>query len=337
MKVFVTGSSGFLGAAMAARLREQNVKVIGVDVVAPRRAVSHPDDRLGDLTDAGVVRSILEETRPDYVVNFAARTDISTSARVVDYRPNIEGVANLLGAIREVGTVRRAVWISSQLVSSIGRVPATDTDYQPDSSYGESKVVTEKLVRALDGGATEWVIGRPTTVWGPGMSDHYLSFLRYLERRLYFHVGSAPIHKSYSFIHNATFQIERLLLADRAAVHGRTFYIADYDPIDLRAWCDALALALGAAAPPSVPIPVARLLARLGDLLNATVAPSFKFNSARLRNILCPYVFDVEELARLTGGLPYTFADGIRLTVDWYRKLDATAGVQSPRSARLAR
>jgi nucleoside-diphosphate-sugar epimerase len=334
MKVLVTGSSGFLGSATVARLRLQDIKVIGIDKVPARRSVSHPDDRLVDLTDPDAVRAVLGEVRPDFVVNFAARTDISATARAVDYGANIDGVANLLAAIRETGSVRRAIWISSQLVSRIGRVQATDTDYQPDTTYGESKVISEKLVRALEGGGTEWVIARPTTVWGPGMSDHYLALLRYLERRFYFHVGSAPIYKSFSFIHNAAFQIERLLLADRGLVHGRTFYIADYEPIDLRKWCDALALALGAAPPPTVPIPVARILARLGDLLNATVTPSFKFNSVRLRNILCPYVFDVEELARLTGHLPYTFADGIRLTVDWYRKRCA-AGERSSRSAPL--
>jgi nucleoside-diphosphate-sugar epimerase len=281
-----------------------------------------------DITDGEALRQLVRQTRPEFLINYAARADISFSARATDYRPNIDGVANLLRVVREAGTIRRAIWISTQLVSRVGRVPVTDTDYGPDTTYGDSKVVTELMVRLLDGGGIEWVIGRPTTVWGPGMSDHYLTLLKYLERGLYFHIGSAPNPKSFSFIYNSAFQVERLLFADRQLVHARTFYLADYQPIDLRSWCNSLAREMGARPPITIPVWTGRLLARAGDILNATVQPSFKLNSFRLRNILTPYVFDVSELERVTGPLPYSFDESIRSTVNWYRGLNSSGGTR---------
>ena len=57
----------------------------------------------------------------------------------------------------------------------------------------------------------------------------------------------------------------------------------------------------------------------MGDVLNATVAPSFKFNSFRLRNISTPYVFDNRDLQAVTGPLPFNNETAIRATVSWYR------------------
>jgi len=320
MKVLITGASGFLGSAMTRRLRASGMKVVGIDLVSPAQGEAHPDDRVVDLLDTTAVRQVMEEVSPEFVVNFAARTDVSPDARTIDYRTNIDGVANLLRAIQKQATVRRAIWISTLLVSRVGRIPTHDEDYAPDTTYGESKVITEKLVRTFDGGGAEWVIARPNTVWGPGMSDHYLALLRYLERGWYFHVSSKTVHKSFSFIHNATFQLQQLLLAPTAAVCRRTFYIADYEPVDLKHWCNALAESLGAKPPRTVPGPLAHILARAGDLLNKSVAPGFKFNSYRLRNLVTPYIFDMSEMRTLTGALPHSFDESVRMTADWYRR-----------------
>ncbi len=328
MRILVTGSSGFVGSALVERLRRNGYETHGIDAKPPRWRTPHANDHVLDLNDSASLQRIVDTVRPEQIVHLAARTDLSSDS-VIKYNANIDGVLHLMRAIGRAGCVDRVLWTSTQLVSRVGRIPAHDTDYAPDTSYGESKVITERIVRGLDGGAPEWAILRPTTVWGPGMSDHYLSLLRYLERRLYFHAGSQRVPKSFSYIHNATYQIERLLSAPAAAVHGQTFYIADYEPIDLRSWCDALSAQLGVRPAPVVPAPIARLLGRLGDLLNATVAPGFKFTSFRLRNILTPYVFDTRNLEAVVGPLPHDQASAVIQTAAWYREIAKPALEQS--------
>ena len=317
--VVVTGSSGFIGSALVEHLRRHGIaEVHGFDIRPPRWRPLDARDHSIDLNDRTKLVEAMRSLAPDTVVHLAARTDLSADS-VVRYNSNIDAVLHLADAASHCGSVQRVLWASSQLVSRIGRIPLHDTDYDPDTSYGESKVITERIVRGLDGAGMEWAILRPTTVWGPGMSDHYLSLLRYLERRRYFHAGAARVPKSYSFVYNAVHQIERLMAAPAPSVHRQTFYIADDAPIELRTWCDALAAALEAPKVPVMPIPAARGLARVGDLLNATFMPHFKFNSFRLRNILTPYVFDTRNLQAVAGPQPYGFEDAVAMTASWYR------------------
>ncbi|MES2236481.1 MAG: NAD(P)-dependent oxidoreductase [Pseudomonadota bacterium] len=320
MKVVVTGSSGFIGSALISSLRADGVKTHGIDIRLPRWREPHPDDHHVDMNDGTALEACLIRLKPDQIVHLAARTDISADS-VVKYNVNIDGVTNLAHAAHRAESVRRVLWTSSQLVSRVGRIPTHDTDYEPDTSYGESKVITERIVRGLDGCSMEWAILRPTTVWGPGMSDHYLSLLRYLESGRYFHAGGTRTLKSFSYIYNAVHQIRGLMQAPASQIHRTTFYIADDKPIDMRSWCDALSAELGARASPVVPVAAARILACTGDVLNATIAPNFKFNSFRLHNILTPYVFNTDNLQAVVGPLPNDEASAIKQTVAWYRNV----------------
>lgn len=329
MTLLITGSSGFIGSALINHLRATGQRAFGIDIRKPRWRLMHADDLDVDITDAVALMATVVRLQPTAVVHLAARTDISSDS-VVRFHANIEGVANLMHAVQAAGSVRRVLWTSTQLVSRVGRIPQQDTDFDPDTSYGESKVVGERIVRGGDGGNLEWAILRPTTVWGPGMSDHYLSLLHYLERRRYFHAGGQHTPKSFAYIQNTVSQICTLLDASAPQIHRQTFYIADYTPIDMRGWCDALSKALGVPAAPVIPGAVARALAQVGDVLNATAAPGFKFNSFRLRNILTPYVFDNSNLQAITGALPVDAQTAIQATVDWYRQFGKTArGAQS--------
>jgi GlcNAc-P-P-Und epimerase len=145
--------------------------------------------------------------------------------------------------------------------------------------------------------------------------------LRYLEARRYFHVGDAAVRKSFSYIGNAVSQVVALLSAPTSKVHQQTFYVADYEPIILRSWCDDLARALGVSPAPVVHAGLARLLARGGDVLASTIAPKFKFTTFRLRNIMTPYVFDTSNLQAITGPLPFDAHTAIEQTVKWYREV----------------
>jgi nucleoside-diphosphate-sugar epimerase len=248
----------------------------------------------------------------------AARTDLDGKS-LQDYAANTVGVTNVVQAVRSTPSVRRVIYTSSQLVCDVGYVPRHDTDYRPTTLYGKSKVETERIVRAEDGGSAAWCLVRPTTVWGPGIGAHYQRLLRMIAKGRYFHVGRRPLLKSYGYVENVVHQYERLLCVPPELIHRKTLYLADEPPLSLRAWADALQKALGAPPIPTLPESVARLLAKIGDAVNALGFAAFPFNSFRLNNLFTEYRFDLSETLRICGPSPHSMEHGVARTAAWYQ------------------
>lgn len=319
MTVLVTGSNGFIGRAVVERLLAEGAEPIGLDHRPRRPDSSSIRTYACDILDRQQLLSVFQDVRPGAVIHLAARADLKETRSLAGYAANIDGVRNVADAIQQVGSVRRVIFTSSQLVCRIGYAPSHDRDYCPSTLYGESKVRTEQIVREADGGGVEWCIVRPTTVWGPYMNDHYQALLRHIQAGRCFHVGRAQLFKSYGYVGNVAYQYYKLLAAPAAAIHGRTFFVADYEPLSLRTYLEALSQELRGRGLPTMPAPLARLLAGLGDTLNQIGWKSFAFNRFRLRNILTEYVVDVSPTQHVCGTLPYTFEDGVAATAAWFQ------------------
>lgn len=290
---------------------------MAVDRNAPKAAGRY-DFALCDILDAPRLASIVESFAPEAVVHLAARTDVDSTATLPDYATNVTGVENVIAAIRATRSVRRAIYTSTQLVCRVGYRPQHDQDYAPNTIYGQSKVLSEQIVRREDGGGVTWCLVRPTTVWGPGMSEHYQRFLGMLRRGTYFHVGGRPLLKSFGFIGNVVFQYVRMLDVAPEKIHGMTFYVGDYQPLSLQQWAEAIAVHFGRRRIRTVPPSVARVAARVGDAVNALGFRRFPFNSFRLKNVLTEYTFDLTKTREICGDLPYSLDEAARLTAEWY-------------------
>lgn len=318
-RVLVTGSAGFIGRHLVQELLAGGHEVCGVD----RRlsGISHPRFReyLGDLLDREGIRERVAEAAPTLLVHLAARTDLDEQQELPGYSTNIDGVRHLVEAVAATPSIRRWICASTQLVCRIGYTPVGPDDYLPSTLYGESKVQTERIVKAADGGGVEWCLVRPTTIWGPGMNPHYLRFFRMIRDGRYFHISGGPTYKSYGYVGNTVHQLVRLLDAETDRIHRQVFYLADYDPLALEDWAEAFRRALGAPRIRTLPLPVAAAVAKLGDVVNRLGARRFPFNSFRLGNVRTGYQVDVTPTAAVCGPLPYTMEQGVVETVAWLR------------------
>jgi nucleoside-diphosphate-sugar epimerase len=318
-RVLVTGGSGFIGTNTVEHLLRLGDVVGNLDHAPPR------DERQaswwipGDITDrAHTIRSV-EEFAPDAIVHLAARADLGGTT-LNDYSANVEGVTNIVAAARAAGTTRRVLFGSSQLVCTPGHIPEDEYDVSPPNAYGESKVLGEQIVRAEAGDdAFTWMLLRPTSIWGPWFGELYSAFFRTVGRGRYLHPRGRHIHKSFGFVGNTTYQLERLLAAPDDAVHRRMVYLADYEPYPIREWAGMIQEALGARPVREVPLPVLRGLALGGDVAKRFGVAHPLISSYRLRNILTDTVFPLEPLRELCGDLPYSLAEGTRLTAEWLR------------------
>lgn len=320
MKVLVTGGSGLIGRWLLFLLEENGYETVNLDLRKPD--FSLPKSRYidVDICDGDAVTKIFQHEQPDYVIHLAARIDLEGTS-VDDYKTNSDGVQAVCRAVQATPSVQRAIYTSSQLVCKVGYVPKGDTDYCPNNYYGQSKVLTEKIVRE-EGEGVEWCLVRPTTVWGPHMNKHYQSFLRNLKRGTFFHFSKRPLYKSYSYAGNIVFQYLKLLTAPKVQVHHKVFYLADYEPLSLRKYVDLLAQYLHAPKVKHIPYPIAKGMALCGDLAKAIGIKDFPFTSFRLNNILTEYQFDMSSTKAVCGDLPYTFEDGVKATAQWFLDLN---------------
>jgi nucleoside-diphosphate-sugar epimerase len=316
--LLVTGGSGFIGTNLVERLLSERVAVINLDARPPRNEAHRAVWRRADLVDAEATLAVVRENSPAAVVHLAARTDLEGHG-IEDYAANTEGTRNLVSALESLDHAPRLIVASTRMVCEIGYQPKGDNDYCPPNPYGESKVETEQIVRA-SGYRGNWVIVRPTSIWGPWFDMPYRDFFLAVHKGRYMHPRGARIRKSFGYVENTVEQILALLGADEDRVQGRLFYLADYEPIEVRDWADRIRRATGGHPIRSVPLGVLRMLARGGDLLKRAGWTEPPLTSFRLNNLLTDMIYDVEPLREIARELPVGPDDAVARTAEWLRR-----------------
>ena len=317
-RVLVTGGSGFIGTNLIDFYLELGSEVLSIDHSAPRKVEHERVWRQVDLLDREGLRDVIQAFEPTHVLHMGARTDLA-GRRLVDYSANTAGVENLIGALAGLPSLGRVIFASSRMVCKIGYQPKDETDYCPPTVYGESKVESERLVRA---GAANlpWIIVRPTSIWGPWFEVPYKDFFLSVARGHYFHVGQRRVRKSFGFVGNSVYQFNRLLMAPVDIVAGKTLYLADYPPLEVGEWAELIRQELGARPLRSVPYSVLRVTALAGDALQRLGWERVPLTTFRLDNLLTEMVHDLQSLEEIVGPLPYTLANGTAETVGWLRE-----------------
>ena len=170
-KILVTGGAGFIGSNFVRFLLGlDGVEVVNLDLLTYAgnldSLVDLADDPRylfvqGDIGDPALVARILEEQRPDAIVNFAAEShvDRSIDGPAAFIQTNVLGTFNLLDRTlawwkEQPPGVRegfRFLHVSTDEVygslGAEGRFTET-TPYAPNSPYSASKAASDHLVRA---------------------------------------------------------------------------------------------------------------------------------------------------------------------------------------------
>lgn len=139
MRVLLTGCRGQLGIEVGKQLSctAKNYEIMETDVYNL------------DITNQNQVISLIESTRPDIVINCAAYTDVDAceTDELNAFRVNAIGAQNLSVGACKAGA--RIVQISTDYVfDGTGNIPKKEYDsINPQSIYGKSKALGEKLVR----------------------------------------------------------------------------------------------------------------------------------------------------------------------------------------------
>ncbi|WP_019179675.1 NAD-dependent epimerase/dehydratase family protein [Microbacterium yannicii] len=247
MIVLVTGASGFLGRAVAARLVASGHQVRTMQ----RRpsGVEGAVDILGSITSPTDVARAIQGA--EGIVHLAAK--VSLAGHEDEFRAvNVAGTRSLLDEAERAG-VARFVHVSSPSVAHAGRalagVGAEPADpRRARGAYARTKAEAELIALARDSSSLPVVAVRPHLVWGPGDTQLVARIVDRARRgRLpLLNGGTALIDSTY--IDNAASGIAAAL--DRAHIsHGRAFVLTNGEPRPVGELLAGICLAAGAPRP----------------------------------------------------------------------------------------
>lgn len=318
-RVLVTGGSGFIGTNLIEVCLQRGIAVMNLDPEPPRNDTHRPTWKKANTLDGSAISSAINDFSPTLVFHLGARTDLHGRTQA-DYAQNIQGVRAIIDACNAAPDIRRVIFASSRLVCRIGYQPTSEDDYCPTTPYGESKMIGEQIVRAANH-SYEWLIVRPTSIWGPWFAIPYRDFFDTVARGRYFHLRNRAVRKSFGYVGNTVYQLEQLGYATSPL--RRTLYLGDYPPTDLRQMANFIQRDTGARDIRTTPLWPLKLVARCGDLLQRVGWREPPLTTFRLNNLLTEMVYDLGPLHDAVGRLPYSLEDGVRETVRWMCGQDA--------------
>ncbi len=173
-RAVVTGSSGFVGGHLVARLVADGCTVAGLShQPPPSPPPAGATEQLVDIRDAEAVTRAIEEAQPEVVFHLAAQASVPVSMRdpVDDISTNVIGSVQVAQAAAAAGA-RRLVFFSTggALFGQPEVLPANEeTPIAPESIYGASKIAAEHELGALCAHlGLELSVLRPGNIYGPG-------------------------------------------------------------------------------------------------------------------------------------------------------------------------
>src|SRR5262245_32015288 len=141
--VLVTGASGFIGAALTKRLRDEGAAVHGLARRKPAENGSCQCWWEADVADLAAVRRVVDAVEPDLVCHLAGLVAGTRDLEMVVpmVHANLVGAVNLLVAVAERGRARLLLAGSLEEAQPDGRWPV------PASPYAAAKLAAGAYAR----------------------------------------------------------------------------------------------------------------------------------------------------------------------------------------------
>jgi dihydroflavonol-4-reductase len=290
VRVFATGTTGFLGSVIAEQLRARGDTVVQL-VRDPAKAEllkkTGRDVVIGDLGDPDALKRGCDGC--DAVVHAGAiyEVGITVPRRVDMYKANVEGTEAVLGAALAVG-VPKVVHVSSIVVFGNTQGKVVDETYQRmdgyTSYYDETKTLAHRVAEGFNTKGLPVAIAQPGQIYGPG--DH--SGIGALFRRAA--AGKLPVltfgDLGLNLVHVVDAATGILLLLDRGRA-GQS-YVLGGEAVRLREAIRIMA-SLAGKPPPRFDVPpsllrfAARLRPEVAEVVKSADGVTFWATDAKAR------------------------------------------------------
>lgn len=321
MRIFVTGSTGFTGAALVKRLLQDGHSVAGLD--KQKGLIDDELVRLGaDLTYASVTdRDAVARCSQgaEVVMHLAAAfREIGVSDDL--YKDvNVQGTRVVVEETIKAGA-RKLIYCSTQGVHGHIKSPPGDENspIAPADYYQKTKYEGEEIVRSYQDRGIEFTILRPTAIYGPGDPGRFMMIYRRVKKGVFPMFGRGQTFYHPVYIDNL---VDAFVLAMAPKVGaGEAYVIGDeeYFPIEDLVVRVGRAIGVDVRVPhyPILPLIVAGHMCEKICKPLGIVPPIFPRRVDWFRQVRA---FCIDKAKRDLGYQPRVGIDeGLRLTGGWY-------------------
>ncbi len=310
--VFVTGASGFIGRALAARFRAAGAEVRGVDLTAdPGAGVV-----AGDVGAPGAWQD--HAAGCDLVVHTAAVVSLRLGDPDAVWRANVLGTEHALQAAERAGA-ERFVHFSSVTVFGMEFPDGVDERYPVRTTgvpYPDTKIASEQVVlQAHLDGRVPGTIVRPGDVYGPRSRAWAVQPVELIRsRRFVLPAGGRGLF-SPVYVDDLVEGVVAAATTDAAA--GQVFTLSGGVGVPNREFFGHYADALGMRLT-TVPTPAAKALA--GVVAKLDRRGTGDINPRSVEYLLRSGTYSVAKAERVLGWRPEVgLAAGMERTLAWLR------------------
>ncbi len=318
MKIFITGSEGFIGKFLSRALADMGHQIIGYDHKESNNS-NHYKLITGDILNYNhVVESIPTET--DLIIHLAAEHKDEGPVYEDYFRVNVEGTSHITKAAVESG-VNKILFFSTVGVYGNQSFPNENSELKPMNDYGESKTAAEIIIQkwAHESSDRSGIIVRPTAVYGPGNTANIFRLIKQASTGMFIMPGNGVHHKSVIFVENVIASC--IYLLDHFSRGVQKFNLVDEPSLSLNELVNLIRKVSGKSGKIfHIPIILVKCLIPLYGFLQFMKNQSRSLSNARLEKFASASHFDGRKIRDLGFQQPITSEDGIRKTIDWNRK-----------------
>jgi len=246
--IFIIGSNSFSGATFAEFALQQGARVLGssrsnepIDAFLPYKWQEHSNFNFYHLDlnkDLAEITELLNEVKPEYVVNFAAQSMVGESWQNPGdwFMTNAVSTIKLHDELRKCEFIKRYVHVSTpEVYGSCSGFVGEEFPFNPSTPYAVSRAAADMSLRTFHTAYNFPVVTtRAANVYGPGQQLYRIIprtiLFILLGRKLQLHGGGTSTR---SFIHmrdvcDATFKI---MLNGQ---NGNTYHISTSEVVSIR-------------------------------------------------------------------------------------------------------
>lgn len=306
------GSSGFIGTNLVNFFLKKNIfsDILCIDKCDPKDISHNSIFKKINVLDESKMSDIVDKFLPTHIIYLSARTDLNGKT-LKDYEFNFKGVETLLKITSFIPDLK-IIFFSSMLASI--KLQNRFSKKSPNVIYGRSKFLGEELINKCSSRAN-FVILRPTSIWGPWFGSPYKDFFIYIKRGIYFNFSNLSTFKSFGYIETVCRQTETAMFDSK--YQKGIWYVGNSKPINIKEFSNKISIEMNCKKIKEFHSFIFFKMALFGELLNLFKI-NFPMRLSRYKNIKDPII--IEDNLFVSDKIEEDYDAAIKDTVRWLNR-----------------